>query len=122
MDVVLIGGKVVPERRSIYGPIAVEQVSKYHVNKAFIGTDGISLKRGLTAYDSNESNVSRMISASAEKVFLLCDSSKIEIDSFYIFYPISGIDVFITDDGIDGRIAEEYRAAEINLVIANVNT
>jgi DeoR family fructose operon transcriptional repressor len=106
MEVILIGGKIIPERRSIYGPVAVRQASDYHVQKAFIGTDGISLKNGLSAYDNNECNVSRTITNSTDQVFLLCDSSKIEKDSFYIFAPLSGVNTIITDRDIDERSAD----------------
>lgn len=118
IEVIIIGGKVVPERRSIYGQVAVNQVSEYHVKKAFIGTDGVSLKNGLSAYDNNEASVSKTITASADTVFLLCDSSKIEKDSFYIFSPLKNIDVFITDDGIDPKVEKSYRDSDVNIIIA----
>ena len=118
IDVILIGGKIVPERRSIYGQTAIEQVSKYHVKKAFIGTEGVSLQNGLTAYGSNESDVSKAVSTLAEKVFLLCDSSKIEKVSFYKFLSIKDIDMLITDSGIDEKTAEIYTDAGINLIEA----
>ncbi|MCK5853016.1 DeoR/GlpR transcriptional regulator [bacterium] len=117
-NVILIGGKIVPERRSIYGPTAVQQVSNYHVLKAFIGTEGVSITNGLTAYDSNESNVSKTVSTSSDQVFLLCDSSKIEKTSFYKFLSLSDIDVLITDNGIEKKTADDYLAANTNLVIA----
>ena len=118
MEVNLIGGKIIPERRSIYGPVAVGQVAKYHVQKAFIGTDGVSLIKGLSAYDNNEANVSKTIANSADQVFLLCDSSKIENDSFYIFAPLSIVDFIITDGGIDKTIADGYAESNINLIVA----
>jgi len=118
MEVILIGGKIIPERRSIYGHVAVRQASEYHVQKAFIGTDGISLKSGLSAYDNNECNVVKIITSSADQVFLLCDSSKIEKDSFYTFAPLSIIDTMITDNGIDINIAAKYREKDVDLVIA----
>lgn len=118
IEVILIGGKIIPERRAIYGHVAVSQVADYHVQKAFIGTDGISLKNGLSAYDNNECNVSRTITNSADKVFLLCDSTKIENDSFYIFAPVSIIDTIITDSALDVNIAETYKEEDIDLIIA----
>jgi DeoR family fructose operon transcriptional repressor len=118
MEVILIGGKIIPERRAIYGHVAVSQAHTYHVQKAFIGTDGISLKHGLSAYDNNECNVSKTITESADQVFLLCDSSKIEKDSLYRFAPLSIIDTMITDNGIDLRIADNYREQDLELIIA----
>ena len=118
MEIILIGGKIIPERRAIYGHVAVKQAADYHVQKAFIGTDGISLKNGLSAYDNNECNVSKTITNSADQVFLLCDSSKIEKESFYIFAPLSIIDTIITDNGIDTNIADNYKEKDINIIIA----
>jgi DeoR family fructose operon transcriptional repressor len=117
LEVILIGGLIIPERRSIYGQAAVEQVAKYKVKKAFIGTEGVSLKDGLTAYGSNESNVSKAISSSADEVILLCDSSKIEKVSFYKFLSISEIDILITDSGISEEVKKEYLDAGINMMI-----
>jgi DeoR family fructose operon transcriptional repressor len=118
MEVILIGGKIIPERRSIYGHVAVRQASEYHVQKAFIGTDGISSANGLSAYDNNECNVIRTITSSADHVYLLCDSSKIEKDSFYKFAPLSIIDTMITDNGINLDIADSYREKDMELIIA----
>ncbi len=117
IKVTILGGDIIHERRSIYGYMAVEQAEKYSVKKAFIGTDGVSLKNGLTAYGNNESQVSNVMTSSASEVFLLCDSSKIEHDSTYKFAKISSIDYLITDNGLDKKIAVKYRNAGVNLII-----
>ncbi len=118
IEVILIGGKIVPERRSIYGPAAIGQIAKYHVKKAFIGTEGVSLEKGLTAYGSNESEVSRIAANQAERVFLLCDSSKIEKVSFYRFLSVEDINLLITDGKIDRTLLERYREKDINIIEA----
>jgi len=118
IKVTILGGDIIHERRSIYGHIAVEQAEKYSVKKAFIGTDGVSLKNGLTAYANNESQVSNAMTSSANEVFLLCDSSKIEYDSTFKFAKLSSIDYLITDNGIDKKIVEKYKRNKINLIIA----
>ncbi|MCF6269879.1 MAG: DeoR/GlpR family DNA-binding transcription regulator [Melioribacteraceae bacterium] len=117
IKVTLIGGDIIHERRSIYGNIATEQAERYSVIKAFIGTDGLSLKNGLTAYGNNESQVSNIMAGSANEVFLLCDSSKIEHDSTYKFAKLSSIDYLITDSGIDKRIIQKYKKEKINLIV-----
>ncbi len=117
IKVTLLGGDVMHERRSIYGQVAVEQAKQYSVKKAFIGTDGVSLKKGLTAYGNNESQVSNTMADSANEVFLLCDSSKIEHNSTYKFATFVSINYLITDSGVDTNIIKEYKEEGINLII-----
>ncbi len=117
IKVTLLGGDIIHERRSIYGSIAMEQAERYSVAKAFIGTDGLSLKKGLTAYGDNESQVSTIMIDSANKVFLLCDSSKIEQDSTYKFAKLSSVNYLITDSGIDKKTIRKYKKEKINLIV-----
>jgi len=118
INVVLLGGNIIHERRSIYGPTAVEQAKHYSVNKAFIGTDGISLKNGLTAYGNNEAQVSLTMANAATEVFLLCDSSKIEYDSTYKFAKISLLNYLITDAAIDKKFLKKYSKENLEIIIA----
>ncbi len=110
-----IGGDIVSDRKASYGAAAESLIDGYHADKAFIGADGISLKNGLSSYDEKEAHITRKMAENADKVFLLCDSSKIERDSFCRFAPVSLIDVLITEQ----RISEEdtYRYLENNISI-----
>jgi DeoR family fructose operon transcriptional repressor len=119
IKVFLIGGEVFPDRRATYGPIASEHISQYHVKKAFIGTDGISLQRGLTVHDVNEATRIKSMIEAADEVYLLCDSSKIESNSLFKLAPLSSINYIITDTGIENEIAEQYRKKGIKIFIAD---
>ena len=119
IKVFLIGGEIFPDRRATYGPIASEHISQYHVKKAFIGTDGISLQRGLTVRDINEATRIKAMIDAADEVYLLCDSSKIESNSLFKLAPLSSINYLITDNGIKDEIAEQYREKGIKIFIAD---
>ncbi len=82
---IIIGGEVVNERKAIYGHSAERNLELYHANKAFIGADGISLSKGLTSYDEKEASITLKMAENADEVFLLCDSTKIEKNSFVRF-------------------------------------
>lgn len=114
----LIGGEVIPERKATYGPIASEHISQYHANKAFIGVDGVSLLSGLTVRDVNEATRIKSMIHAADKVFLLCDSSKIEHDSLYKLAPFSVIDYLITDDKVSEKIVQQYRNNDVEILVA----
>ena len=120
IKVFLIGGEVIPERKATYGPIASEHISQYHTAKAFIGIDGISLKQGLTVHDINEATRVKAMIDAADKVYVLCDSSKIENNSFYKLVPITKIDYLITDNNIRSEVLKEYKDYGVEILTAPV--
>ncbi len=97
VSLILIGGEVDVERQAAHGKTATEQISKYHTQKAFISTDGISIGKGLTAKSEIESETAMAMVRNADKVFLLVDSSKIEKDSYLKIAPILIVNAIITD-------------------------
>ncbi len=114
-----IGGEVVHDRKAVYGMFAEKALDEYRANKAFIGADGISLKNGLSSYDEKEGKISGKMAANANKVYLLCDSSKIEQDSFFKMAPVSIIDHLITDKNINKQLVHKYKKNKIKVIIAD---
>lgn len=112
----LVGGEVVGERRAVYGAAAERAIGEHHADKAFIGADGLSLAGGLSSYDEKEAGVTRRMAESAERVYLLCDSSKLERDSYYRFAPLSLFDVLITDRDAPRSILDSYRKRGIEVI------
>jgi DeoR family fructose operon transcriptional repressor len=93
----LVGGEVDQERLAIHGSIAVEHIGRYKADKAFVGVDGVSAAKGLTAHSENEASITLAMSANAGQTYLLCDSSKIGKDSYFQFASLDKIQVLITD-------------------------
>ena len=112
----LVGGEVVGERKAAYGPAAERAIAEMHADKAFVGADGLSLAGGLSSYDEQEAGVTRSMAHAADRVYLLCDSSKIEKDSYFRFAPLSLFQVLITDSRLDGALLERYRGQGIEIV------
>jgi DeoR family fructose operon transcriptional repressor len=52
----------------------------------------------------------------AEKVYLLCDSSKIEKTSYFNYSALTLIDQLITDKEIDVSVLEAYKSKNINIL------
>ena len=113
----LIGGEIDIERQAIYGSIAENNIGMYHANKAFIGADGISLKKGLSSYDEKEAFITLRMIENSDEVFLLCDSSKIEKNSFVKFADITRIHHLITDSLISPEHMKLYRDQGVDVII-----
>ena len=113
---ILIGGEVVHKRKAIYGHAAVQNVMQYHANKAFIGTDGISLSNGISSYDDKEASITIKMAENADEIFVLCDSSKMERNSYFKFAPLSIVDYVITDKGVAPGLISKYENNHIHLI------
>lgn len=116
ITLIVIGGEVLNERKATYGRSAEQSISQYHANKAFIGSDGISLSKGLTSYDQNESLITLKMAENADEVFLLCDSTKIEKNSFRSFAPVSIITYVITDKDLETEFISKYKKDNVNII------
>jgi len=116
IKLILLGGEAVNERKAIYGPFAERSISQYHANKAFIGADGVSIKKGLSSFDEKEAAITLRMAENADEVFLLCDSSKIEKNSFVKFASLSSINYLITDKEVDKKYISEYKAHNVKII------
>ncbi|RIJ46641.1 DeoR/GlpR transcriptional regulator [Maribellus luteus] len=116
IKLIIIGGEVVNERKAVYGHSAERTIGQYHANKAFIGADGISLAKGLTSYDEKEASITLKMAENADEVFLLCDSTKIEKNSFVTFAPYSILNCVITDNDLDLKYISKYQKNNVSLI------
>ena len=112
----IIGGEIASERQAVYGPLAEIHIGYYHATKAFIGADGISLLHGLSSYDEKEGAITCKMIENTDEVFLLCDSSKIEKNSYVRFAPLSKVHHLITDGGISKKYIDKYIGASIDII------
>lgn len=112
----LVGGEVDKERQAVHGLMAEEHIGRYRANRAFIGVDGISLQKGLSANSEKEASTAVAMARQTENVYLLCDSSKLETDKYLYFAPLSLFDVLITDNETKPDVVAAYRKAGISLI------
>ncbi|AUD00871.1 DeoR/GlpR family DNA-binding transcription regulator [Spirosoma pollinicola] len=112
----LVGGEVDKERQAIHGLMAEEHIARYRANRAFMGVDGISLEHGLSANSEKEASIAMAIALQTDKVYLLCDSSKLETNKYLYFAPLSLFDILITDKEAKPDVIAAYRQAGITLI------
>jgi DeoR/GlpR family transcriptional regulator of sugar metabolism len=97
----LVGGEFRPETEGLIGPVAVQAIRQFHARYVFLGTDGFTVEKGLTAHLVEEAEVARAMAAQAETAVLLADSSKLGKTGFAHLLPINRIGLLITDTGLD---------------------
>lgn len=96
----MLGGRVRGITQAAVGEQALRVLDTLRVDIAFIGTNAISVRHGLSTPDSEEAAVKRAMVRSANYVVVAADSSKVGREDFVSFAPISSVDTLITDPEI----------------------
>ena len=93
----LLGGRVRGITQAAVGEQALRVLDTMRVDIAFIGTNAISARHGLSTPDSEEAAVKRAMVRCANYVVVAADSTKVGREDFASFAPISSVDTLITD-------------------------
>jgi DeoR family fructose operon transcriptional repressor len=88
------------------------------VDVAFLGTNGITLERGLTTPDPDEAAVKRAMLGAARRVVVLADHTKVGATHFARFGDLGEVAMLITDSGLDADVAARLEAAGPTVVRA----
>lgn len=105
--VIGIGGVYNNELDGFIGAAAIENISQYKVNKAFIGSCGIDIYDGsITTFDVEDGNTKKAIIASSKNVYLVMENRKFYIDGTYKFANLQDINSVITEEKPDVSVME----------------
>ena len=96
----LLGGRVRGLTQAAVGEQTLRVLDTLRVDIAFIGTNAISVRHGLSTPDGDEAAVKRAMVKAANYVVVAADSSKVGREDFVSFAPISSVDTLITDSEI----------------------
>jgi DeoR family fructose operon transcriptional repressor len=114
----LLGGRVRGITQATVGGETVAALGRLRCDVAFLGTNGVTIRHGFSTPDPDEAAVKEAMVATARRVIVLADSSKIGVELLVTFAPLSAVDVLITDEGISALDRSELQAAGIEVVIA----
>ena len=119
VNVILLGGNLDLQHQFVFGNDTLAQLQKYHADKMIISTDGISVKRGLTTYHHQETDVSRQMIERSNQVIAIADHSKIGREGFSYIAPLSSLHTVVADAYAGNETElEEVRKQGIEVVEA----
>lgn len=116
-DVILMGGILRKRFHCTVGIQGRDTCAGLTVDKAFMGTNNLSPDKGATTPDVRQAETKKLMIAIANRVIILCDSSKIGKVSFAQFATTDQIDVVVTDD-IDKDIKTQFEEKDVEVVVA----
>jgi DeoR/GlpR family transcriptional regulator of sugar metabolism len=113
----VLGGIYQPDYQSLVGPHTLANLRGFHVDKLFLGTDGLSLQHGVTTADVLEAEVSRAMVQIAAEIIIVSDSSKINSVGFTTIIPVSKISKLVTDQGAPADFAAAIRDQSVDVLL-----
>jgi len=115
---VVVGGDLRPLSQAIVGPLSRLLLEQLFVDRAFLGTFGLSLDGGLTTSDPAEAYTKELVLGRARQVVLLADAGKLGTRSFAHAGRLDQVDVLITDVPLDPTATTAFDAAGVQVLVA----
>jgi DeoR family fructose operon transcriptional repressor len=118
LQVLLLGGRVRGKTLATVDDWAMRPLADLYVDVAFIGTNGLSVERGLTTPDPAEAAVKRAMIAASRRTIVLADHTKIGNDYLSRFGRLSEVDLLITDSGLNDDLVSDVEAEGVRVIRA----
>ena len=118
VDLHLLPGRVRKTTAAAVGAETVAKLSQIRADVAFIGTNGITVRHGLSTPDSAEAATKRAMIQAAQRIVVLADSTKIGRELTVRFADLNDIDVLVTDAEIAPADKAAFESLGIEVVIA----
>lgn len=115
LQITMTGGEFRRPTESLVGPIALQTIDRLNVRLAFVGTDGFSLERGMTTHLVEGAEIVKAMKARSQTTVLVADSSKYGKVGFAGVLPLTGMDLIITDKGLNAAARAELAEADIRV-------
>ena len=103
--ILLTGGEVADSNLALIGSAATKTLKRYHADRAFLGTSGITVAHGYSTADPLEAQVKQAMMRSADETYVLADSSKFGHAYLESFASLSAISLTLTDSGMPASIS-----------------
>jgi DeoR/GlpR family transcriptional regulator of sugar metabolism len=113
---ILVGGELRRRSQTLVGPLSGATLGELGFDKAFMGTMGVDLEKGLTTSDPNEAHTKKAAMGRSNQVILLADGSKAGKVSFARAGEVTDVQVLVTDKGIDGGFARALAKRGVRVV------
>jgi len=116
MKLIAIGGMVKHEIQGIVGNLSGEVLARIHIDKLFLGADGISPSRGIYTSSEMEACTKTKLIESAKEIILVADSEKVGQAALVKFSSWENIDLFITDRNCQKKYLKKFQKIKVKVI------
>ena len=109
VEVILLGGRLSRNSYICTGASVASEIAELRVDLCLLGTNGLSLKEGITDYDWEVAQVKKAILNASDRTALLCISEKLDTTQKIQVSNLNAIDYLITELNSNHEKLESYR-------------
>ncbi|MBP2331053.1 DeoR/GlpR family transcriptional regulator of sugar metabolism [Kibdelosporangium banguiense] len=88
IELIILGGRLRHPNEAIIGATVIEQLRHIGADRVFLGTDGLSPERGLSAPSLDQAHLKHVMLHSAEHAYVLADRSKLGREPYHYWTPL----------------------------------
>jgi DeoR/GlpR family transcriptional regulator of sugar metabolism len=118
IQVFVLGGIYQRDFQTLVGPQTLANLRGFHVDRLFLGADGLTLAHGVTTADILEAEVSRAMVQIADRIIVVADSSKVDNAGFTSVIPLREVTTLVTDTGAPAQFVARLRAEGVEVILA----
>jgi DeoR family transcriptional regulator, fructose operon transcriptional repressor len=118
LQLYLIGGRVRGRTLADVDDWAMQQLADLRVDVAFMGTNGLTVARGLSTPNPAEAAVKREMCRVAQQVVVLADHTKVGEEDAVRFASIEEVDALVTDAGLSQAHRQALEDVGVEVVLA----
>jgi len=110
ISVILLGGRVRAGSLATVDHWAINMLSDLVIDLAILGTNGVSIDRGMTTPDPSVSAVKRKVVDVSRRRVMVGVHTKFGFNSFCKFADVADFEALVTDTGLPAHVAHRYAA------------
>jgi DeoR family fructose operon transcriptional repressor len=119
VELILLGGVLRRRLQLLSGEFAMNMLRSVFAAKAFLATDGLSLRSGVTTASPHEAMLLRtMIERTRGDVFVVADHTKLGVVADFVIAELDAVDHVVVDAGITPEYRSGLRKLNIGVVVA----
>lgn len=116
LEVIIPGGRVLPDSQVTAGPDAVKMLQQLHVDICFVGVCSLHPEVGVSSINYMESEIKRAMVDCSDRIVAVTTHDKIGTAEPYKICEIEAIDTIVTEIDASNEIFKPYRNRNIQIL------
>ena len=114
---IMIGGTFRDVSQAFLGPQAEDSLRQIRVDRVFLATEAMDVRRGLQVPDDRDASVKRVMLECSQEIVVVADHTKFDLQRLYTFAPWSRVVRLVTGREASPAAAEALRQQGVDVTL-----